>query len=651
MNRSRADLAWRLLATAVLDVVNPFLLIALALYVSIGYTLTLLMPVTIDEWVTLFWLTSIVTLLGLTVRARLRWKRGSTSAGAFSRKALLPLIPLLVVAPAFLAEFAHPTMQVRNHGDIHVAYIHQLLYETTPIENVFAAGYPAGYHWLFHAPIAPIVHVTGFSPPSIASLINVIAILSSFVWIGKTLQVLELGRPRTLGFGFMILLVYFSVNITSAFSLAGHIFSGTYTPYAYDIMLLPDANPHLHSVLAKVMNFQSLTLGIMIFTAALCACLKTVKQSGQLSTLVLVSASGIAAAAVREIAALYIVVMLLGGFAVLIAFEWLRATNRKNYPRTFLTEYARQISPLHLLLWFAISLAFSLPLLHYNLEILSVFSSGRPYGLSIPNLKMIIAALLLFIPFFVAQCYWALQQRERRQLYLQFCCLVGLLLTTLLTLPDANQYKGVYFLAMLMALSSLSALRRMREGGNRFWRRFANMASALFIVLVLTQIAYVTGGFWNKVINYGETGYRFVDTHVEYSDDVRGRLPAYLWIRDNAAYDALVVLQLAPGKYSNLFHERMLYVRLLQTHFAASILPYHERAAALDAIYSADTSLENYGQLLDRMQDELPSHQFYAVVKDEEVSPDVMSARGAALVFEHDSDGANVYLLNPEPRR
>ncbi len=649
MIRSKVDLAWRLLATLVLDVINPLLLIALALFVSIGYILTLLMPVTIVEWLTVFWLTSLGTLAGLTYRARRRWKRATATALPFSRTALLSMLPLLLFVPAILAEFAHPTMQVRNHGDIHAAYIHQLLYESTPIENVFAAGYPAGYHWLFHAPIAAIVHVTGFSPPSIASLINVIAILSSFVWIGKTLQLLELGRPRTLGFGFMILLVYFSVNITSTISLASHILGGTYSPYAYDIMLLPGANPHLHSVLAKVMNFQSLTLGIMIFTAALYGCVKLVKQGGQLSALMLISASGIAAAAVREIAALYIVVMLLGGFAVLIAFEWLRASDRKNYLRMLLTEYLRQIPPLNLLLWFALSVALSLPLLHYNLEILSVFSSGRPYGLSVPNVKMLIAALLLFIPFFVAQCYWAFQQRDRRQLYLQFCCLIGLLLTTLLTLPDANQYKGVYFLAILMALSSLSALRRMRASGNIFWRRFANSATVLFLFLVLSQIAYVTGGFWNKVINYGDGGYRFVGTHVEFSDDVRGRLPAYLWIRDNTAYDDLVVLQLAPGKYSNLFHERMLYVRLLQTHFAASDLPYHERTAALDAIYSVDTSLEEYGQLLDRMLKDLPGHQFYAVVKDEEISPEVMSARGAALVFEHVSDGANVYLLNPKP--
>lgn len=651
MNLSKVDLAWRLLATVVLDIFNPFLLIALVLFVSIGYILTLLMPVTINEWLTIFWLMSIVTLVGLSYRARLQWKRAISTALPFSRTALLPLIPLLVLVPAIMAEFAHPTMQVRNHGDIHVAYIHQLLYEATPIENVFAAGYPAGYYWLYHAVIATAVHITGFSPPSIASLINVIAIVSGFVWIGKTLRLLELGRPRTLGFGFMILLVYFSVNITSTISLAGHIFSGTYASYAYDIMLLPGANPHLHSVLAKVMNFQSLTLGIMIFTAALYACVKTVKQGARISTLLLISASGIAAAAVREIAALYIVVMLLGGFAVLIAFEWLCATNRKNYPQSLVTEYFRQISPLNLFLWFALSLALSLPLLHYNLENLSVFSSGRPYGLSIPNVKMLIAALLLFIPFFVIQCYWALQQRERRQLYLQFCCLVGLLLTTLLTLPDANQYKGVYFLAGLMALSSLSALKRMREGGNRFWRRFANMISALLFLLVLTQIAYVTGGFWNKVINYGDAGYRFVGAHVEYTDDVRGRLPAYLWIRDHTAYDALVVLPLTPGKYSNLFHERMLYVRLLQLHFAASDLPYHERAAALDAIYNEDTSLEDYDHLLDRMRYELPGRQFYAVVKDEEVSPDVMAARGAALVFEHESDGANVYLLNPEPGR
>ena len=648
MIRDRSGLAWRLLVTAVVEVLNPLLLISLALYVSFGYILTLLMPVTIDIWVALLWLTLIVTLLGLLYGARIKWKHASNDLMPFSAKALLPMVALLAVIPAFLGEFAHPTMQVTHHGDIHVAHIHQLLYEATPLENVFAAGYPAGYYWLYHALLASIVQITGFSPPSISSLINVIAVLGSFIWIGKTLQLLELGKPRTLRFGFMILLVYFSVNITSALSLASHVLNGTYTPYSYDIILLAGASPHLHSVLAKVMNFQSLTLGIMIFTAALYACVKLIRHGSQLSTLILISCSGVATLAVREIAALYIVVLLLGGILSLIVFEWFRARDKTQYCRSLVSDHTRSISPAMLLLWFVLSLALSLPLLHYNFEIFSVFSAGRPYGFSVTNIRMIIAALLLLLPLFALQVVRALQSGDRQQIYLQICCAIGLLLTTLLTLPDANQYKGVYFVAILMAISALMALRGMRASKSRFWRRIAGSISLLFYFLVLTQIAYVTANFWNKVNNYGDGGYRFVGTHVEHAGDVNGRLPAYLWIREHTSYDALVVLQLAPGKYSNLFHERMLYVRLLQLHFAASDLPYRERAAILDAIYSEDTSLEEYGHLLVRMQDELPDREFYAVVKDSEVSPNVMAQRGAKLVFEHESDGANVYLLNPE---
>ena len=46
MNRVNRDIVWRLLTTLVVDILNPTLVISLALFVSVGYILTLLMPVT-----------------------------------------------------------------------------------------------------------------------------------------------------------------------------------------------------------------------------------------------------------------------------------------------------------------------------------------------------------------------------------------------------------------------------------------------------------------------------------------------------------------------------------------------------------------------------------------------------------------------------
>ena len=51
--------------------------------------------------------------------------------------------------------------------------------------------------------------------------------------------------------------------------------------------------------------------------------------------------------------------------------------------------------------------------------------------------------------------------------------------------------------------------------------------------------------------------------------------------------------------------------------------------------------------LLAKMLEDLPSRPFYAVVRDAKISPQVMAERGAKLIFKDESDGANVYWLNP----
>ena len=217
-----------------------------------------------------------------------------------------------------------------------------------------------------------------------------------------------------------------------------------------------------------------------------------------------------------------------------------------------------------------------------------------------------------------------------------------------MTLPDHNQYKGVYFLGMLMALSALFALRTMQQHKSVRWRGFGKTIAILLFILVLSQVIYVSSSYVNRAGNYAAKGYTFNGAHLEHTSDVDGRLAAYLWIREHTPVNALVVLPIIPSKYSNLFHERMLYVRLLQLHFKSSILAYNERVRDLDLIYSEDTSTNDFRILIEDMERELPGRPFYAVVKDTEVRPAVMAGRGAELAFGSGTGGSKVYLLNPE---
>ena len=645
MTLNSPGLLWRLTSSLVLDILNPLFLISLALFVGIGYILTLFMPVAIAHWQALFWLSLLAPAAILASSARAKWVENNYRDPSWRR--LLPVVPLLVILPAVWAEFTSPTLQVTHHGDIHIGYIHQLLYETTPIDNVFMVGFPANYYWLYHAYLATIAQVTGFSPASASSIVNVAAIFSSLFWIGRTLQLLNLGKSGTLTLGLMILLVYFSVNLTSTPTLLAHYYNGTYTPYAFDIMRLPGADERLHSVMGKVMNFTSVTLGIMTFTAVLYACVQLVKEKISIGALVIVSAAGIAALAVREIAALYIVIVLLGGLAVFVAHDWVRDPDKINWIKQTWRALVAEVSPPVLLIWLVLSLALSLPLVKYNLDIVDSFSAGRPFGLSGANIRTIVTALLLLLPLFLLQFAFLWRARDRGQTFIQLCGFIALLPATFLTLPDNNQYKGIYFLGMLMVLSALFALRTMRQHKRARWRRSGRAVAVLLYILVFSQVIYVSSSNVNRAGFYAGRGYSFNGMHLEHTGDVDGRLPAYLWIRDHSPANAVVVLPIIPSKYSNLFHERMLYVRLLQLHFKSSLLAYNERARDLELIYSEESEAGEYRALIADMERELPGRLFYAVVKDSEIRRRVMGERGAEMVYEHEADGGNVYLLNP----
>ena len=71
------------------------------------------------------------------------------------------------------------------------------------------------------------------------------------------------------------------------------------------------------------------------------------------------------------------------------------------------------------------------------------------------------------------------------------------------------------------------------------------------------------------------------------------------------------------------------------------------RARDIELIYSEETEVDDYRDLIAGMERELPGRAFYAVVKDSELRMELMSERGAELVYEDAADGGNVYMLNP----
>ena len=641
----------RLVTILLVEVLNPLFVISLALFVSLGYILSLLLPVTIGLWQLVLALSIVVPLFPLLLRARQLAGHTATDRASAWWRALLPLLPLLIFVPILAVEFAYPYLQIASHGDIHVGYIHQLLYGSTPIENVFLPGYPANYYWLYHAYIASIVAFTSKSPSLVSSLLNLVAICSCLMWIGQTLLLLNLGKRRTLKLGLMLMFVYCAINITGCIRVLHHILNGTYIEEGYWIRLfmLEFADRRLSGMIVAALEFGSMSIGFAVLAAGFYACARIINRHVDLVSLVLISACGIVTLAVQQVFTLYIVVVLLGGLVLVGATYLLWVNDKINRIKTKLRFATVKNYSSLFVAWLTLSCILSLPLLKYNHDIGYNLETVIKFGITNnKNIPAIVAADLLLLPLFALQWIYVLRRADPLRLYVQICASIALVFTFLLALFPDNQYKGVFFLSTLLAISTLLALENLQRSKSLLIRRLGwTVAITVFVCMMMTQVFinhfYVRRNLYREI-----EGLRYERRHFTYVEDFDKRSKAFYWIRDNTPYDSVIVLPLYISKFSNIFYERLPYAKRSQITFTENIPAYHERVQVLELFFSGDTSPDQYQMLLAKMLEDLTGRPFYAVVRDSEISPQVMEERGARLVFEPATNVAKVYWLNPD---
>ena len=196
MTKSRGEFAWQFISIAVVEVLNPLLLISMALFLSVGYILTRLLPVNIDVWAALFWASVLLPLIPLIQRARRRWLLNAPPPERSPWRRALPALPIVILLPAALAILGSPTLNSIAHIDMYFVYIRQLYTGIAPPENIFLPGFPANHYWLYHALVAAIVRVTAADTYSALNMLNLLCLLSSLLWLAKTLVALGLAKPR-----------------------------------------------------------------------------------------------------------------------------------------------------------------------------------------------------------------------------------------------------------------------------------------------------------------------------------------------------------------------------------------------------------------------------------------------------------------------
>ena len=639
----------KLAAILILEVLNPLFAISFALFVSVGYILSLLTPMTIDLWQALLIPCTLIPFAWLLSGAVKRSKQSQSDAYQFTWRAFLPIVvPVLVLAPGLYAIVSSPTVQILSHPDLHFGYISQLLYGSTPLENVFVAGYSANYYWLYHAFLAAVVKTSALRAPYVASIVNVLSVVSSFLWIGQILILLKLGKLRTLTLGLLVVFVFCSVNITGILSLFTHVINGTYEPNNLRLLVLEGGHKYLHSSLNKIANINAMDLGISLFAATLYSCIRIIKGQIHLRTVILISACGILGLAVAQIATFYLVISLLSGLVVLAAWKLLRDSQRTETVRDFWNQLTSQIRPTAIALYLGLSLALSIPLLKYNYDIAYNTRGHIAFELlNQTNLAILWGAFALLLPLYVLQWFFLVRKGDQLAYFIQISGLLGLALASGLSITIENQYKGSYFLAIVLSISALFALQNLIKSGKSHWRKSGRLIAIPLFVLVFLRIIYIDYSLLNKSSTNDYKGFAYEGDHIVHSQDKRGRFDAYYWIRDNTPTDSLVVTPLDSFIFANVLPERQFYVKRAQYIFTVNIGDYEKRVRQLDKFYRNDTGPEEYYYISRNIARHFPDRPIYAVVKDTEVSPEVMAGRDAELVFEHEEDGANVYRLYP----
>ena len=299
-----------------------------------------------------------------------------------------------------------------------------------------------------------------------------------------------------------------------------------------------------------------------------------------------------------------------------------------------------------LLAWFLLSLGLSIPMLGYVIEMMGGAEGGVALSLAAPvNIRMTIAAQGLLIPFALLQLRYAFKEPRRELVFLQISILFGLALVLCVELPDFNQYKLHYPLAILMAFSALTALARWRKSDHPGRRLVSRAFSALLLTLALLNC------FFGQLLQFERSVTTYVKApfdgvNVEWHGDYGGRVNTFYWIRDNTRHDA-VVIQPIRFSESSLYSGRLNYVRRRQYFYIPDAAAYEARKDNLDIFFDPGTSIERYQALVAFIESELPGRPLYAIVLDAELSPALMASRGAALVFADTVHPAKVYRLNP----
>jgi hypothetical protein len=487
----------------------------------------------IEIWAVIF----IAALLGALL-SLLYFKPDPEVRGRFSiRNLIFGLIPFLVLLPGVVALLFSVRVQLSFHGSFHLGYIYQILNGLAPPENVVLPGYPANVYWIFHTLIATLTDIFNTPPPFIAALVNIAALIISFYWIRKILNLLGLANRNSLITSCYSLLILSSTNIFGALHVVlNYILNKGYSKVeiiesvTYQSMRL-GGDFRLINLTKKFFNFSGAPLGILYFTFALYLSVR-ISKGDLTSKNILLLAIAISGALMFHIttgAYMLIIIPLSISISLLIA--------NKQY----IGAYFRNTPSIELLLVVLGILILFLPIAHYVYLAVSAMPVQTKIGTSMRyNLMSILYTIYPLIPLSLFGVYLYHKKKFGSVTLLCVISTLGYVVAILLDFPGRNQYKFIYLSTIVFSILSVMTLDYLFFGLKGALGYFGKSLS--LAVIVITGSSVLLSGFGYLTSNWFlDKSYYYEDSDLSMREGSKYK-DSFVWIRGNTTSGTIVIL-------------------------------------------------------------------------------------------------------------
>ena len=574
----------------------PLLTFFPVVFALVGYLVSLVLPISIELWEMIFFL-SIVFCLGILTLSKTVFSRSQSESNLPSwRVILLLILPMLVLLPSLYATLVDTSVQTTVHADFHTSLINQIMQGTFPPVNPQIPDLPIGYYWLYHSLLAVPNHFFALAAPMVSSCLNLISLVCSLLWVGLVVEELGFESKRPFLLGSMVIVILFSGNLFGVFHAWESIIPDIFAFNKQRAMVLA-GDERLYGLWVKYLHFNSVPLSLLYFVSGLLAVVRLAKGKLQISTLYLLTFSVVGGIIFQLGTGFFFIMTTFPALGLIYLLHRVQNLARFSIPlfiqaiiadvqATFATYRASQIILAMAGLVFLLGTT-----LIVGLRVLSLFPGATRFSLTSQfNFDSVFGMNYPLLPFFLITGGLAIRKNDRLSQFFVIATLIGIVVSYTFILSDNNQYKFVLLTSILMGGTTCRAFYWLIIEAQS--KRIRQVGRGLFIIvmtLIWVNITLISMSFFLKSLN-GKQSYSYDGRYImrndsEYKD-------TFIWIRDHTPTDTLVIQPLEmEAFYTAMFTERLPYLGVYQFEFSKGIAEYDDRLAALDAFYNPASTI------------------------------------------------------------